>query len=237
VSERRYSEGEVAEIFQRASEAQNAAVMGTGRSDGMTLRELQEIGREVGIAPDLIARAARALGTRTPDAERRLLGIPFGVGHTVDLERPLTDEEWHRVVVDLRETFDARGRLSDDGAFKQWTNGNLEVLLEPTGDGQRLRMRTRKGNAIASFVSGGVLLGVAAFSFVDMTVAGELAQRLPGLLTLLGVGGGLVGFNAIRLPTWARLRRAQMHEIGERVTDALAPPEPPTATPRSPSSS
>jgi hypothetical protein len=59
-----------------------------------------------------------------------------------------------------------------------------------------------------------------------MTVSNELAQRLPGLLTMLGVGGGLVGFNAIRLPAWARLRRTQMREIGERLTEATAlPPE------------
>jgi len=227
VSERRYSEDEVAQIFERASETPSSALTTSRGSDGPTLAQLQDIGREVGIAPDLIARAARSLDVRASGGGRRLLGLPIGVGHTVELARPLTDEEWHRLVVDLRETFDARGRLSDDGAFKQWTNGNLEVLLEPTSTGQRLRMRTRKESAVGMLGSGLILLGVAGVAAVDMTVSNELAQRLPGLLTMLGVGGGLVGFNAIRLPAWARLRRTQMQEIGERVTEATAlPPEP-----------
>ncbi|MEX2049287.1 MAG: hypothetical protein WEB90_06895 [Gemmatimonadota bacterium] len=226
MSERRYSEDEVAQIFERASETRSSALSKSHGSEGLTLAELQDIGSEVGIAPDLVARAARSLDVRAPDGGRRLLGLPIGVGHTVELDRPLTDEEWHRLVVDLRETFDARGRLSDDGAFKQWTNGNLEVLLEPTATGQRLRMRTLKRNAIGMLGSGLILLGIAAVAAVDMTVSNELAQRLPGLLTMLGIGGGLVGINAIRLPAWARLRRSQMREIGERLTEATAlPPE------------
>jgi hypothetical protein len=227
MSDRRYDEEEVAQIFERATEAQEVAVRRSHLGEGFTLAELQEIGAGAGIAPELVARAARSLEVEGASKGRRLLGLPIGVAHTVELARPLSEEEWQHLIVDLRETFDARGRLSGEGAFKQWTNGNLEVLLEPMPTGQRLRMRTLKRNAVGMLGSGLVLLVIAAVSAVDMTLSGELAQRLSGLLTLLGVGGGLVGFNAIQLPAWARLRRRQMQEIGERITDALAsPPEP-----------
>ncbi len=73
-----------------------------------------------------------------------------------------SDEEWERLVVDLRETFDARGIVRHDGALKQWTNGNLQVLLEPDEKGHRVRLRTTKGDARGMMVGGLVMFGSAA---------------------------------------------------------------------------
>ena len=114
----------------------------------MTLAQLQEIGREVGIAPVMVAEAAKAIDLLGRPMSRYFLGLPIGVGRTVNLDRKLSDEEWERFVVDLRETFDARGRLKSEGSFRQWTNGNLQALLEPTPTGQQVRLRTLKGAAL-----------------------------------------------------------------------------------------
>jgi hypothetical protein len=216
MSERRYSEDEVAEIFERATEAQKLAVRPSSSSEGLTLKELQDIGHDVGISPEVVASAARSLEVRSPSPRRTLLGLPIGVGHAVELERPLTDSEWHRLVVSMRETFDARGKLKDEGAFKQWTNGNLEVLLEPTPTGQRLRLRTLKGNATGMIVVGAAHLGFAAFVLVEMLATGTLGERFVGLVTVLAIGLGLLVPAVVRLPGWARLRQRQMEEIAER---------------------
>lgn len=217
MSERRYSEDEVAEIFERATEEQHKlAVRPSSPSEGLTLQELQDIGRDVGISHELVASAARSLEVAAPSPQRKLLGLPIGVGRTVELERPLTDSEWHQLVVDIRETFDARGRLKDEGAFKQWTNGNLEVLLEPTAAGQRLRMRTLKGSATGMIVGGGAMLGFSAFILVEMLATGTLADRFVGLVTIVAIGLGLLAPTVLQLPGWARLRRSQMESIAER---------------------
>ena len=216
MSERRYSEDEVAEIFERATEAQKLAVRPSSSSEGLTLKELQDIGREVGVTPEVVASAARSLEVRSPSPRRTFLGLPIGVGHAVELEQPLTDSEWHRLVVSMRETFDARGKLKDEGAFKQWTNGNLEVLLEPTPTGQRLRLRTLKGNATGMIVVGAAHLGFAAFVLVEMLATGTLGERFVGLVTVLAIGLGLLVPAVVRLPGWARLRQRQMEEIAER---------------------
>lgn len=221
MTERRYSDEEVAEIFERASDAQSTrgrALPPSPDGDGLTLPELEDIGREVGIPAHLIQQAARSLYVADHTRGRQLLGMPIGVSHSIDLERPLTEEEWHRLVVDLRETFDARGRLRDDGAFKQWTNGNLEALLEPTRTGQRLRLRTLKGNAIRSMGVGAIMLGFAGVLTVTSLLHGDLAGALPGVLIPLAIGLGMVGGNVLRLPAWARLRRRQMQEVAERLT-------------------
>ena len=231
MSERRYSEQEVAEIFERATEAQKLGVLPSSSSEGLTLEELQDIGRDVGISPEVVAGAARSLELAAPSPRRTLLGLPIGVGHAVELERPLTDSEWHQLVVSVRETFDARGKLRDEGAFRQWTNGNLEVLLEPTPAGQRLRLRTRKGNATGMVVGGGAMLGVAAFVFVEMLATGTLGDRFVGLVTLVAIGLGLLVPAVVQLPAWARLRQRQMEEIAERAL--LMASSPPTRSPDS----
>ena len=240
MSERRYDDREVAEIFEHATEAhQKGALRPSNAAEGLTLAELKEIGRDVGIAPELVEHAARALDAAPPARGRTVLGLPIRVGHTIELPRRLTEEEWQRLVVNLRDTFDARGRLRDDGAFKQWTNGNLEVLLEPTPAGQRLRMRTYKESAMGLILGGGITLTIAVVALMAalMGMGREIGERLPGLVTLFAVGSGLLGAGALQLPAWARLRQSQMEAIAERAAlMAGSDPEDRGAT-RSPGSS
>jgi hypothetical protein len=220
MAERRYNEDEVAAIFKTAAEQQQAATSASSAggpltplasSQGMTLAQLQDIGREVGIPADMVARAAGALDRLGEPTVRRFLGFPIGVGRTVDLGRKLTDAEWERLVVDLRETFDARGRLKEEGSFRQWTNGNLQALLEPTASGHRLRLKTIKGEARPYLIVGLSMIAVTAYALLrGASGASEMSFALLGL--------GLIGWMAIRLPGWARERRHQMEEIALRLT-------------------
>jgi hypothetical protein len=218
MSERRFNEQEVAEIIERAAESPGGALRQASASEGMTLAQLKEIGREVGIAPDAMERAARSIDLADRRTDRRLLGLPVGVGLTADLGRKLSDEEWQRLVVDLRETFDARGRVREEGSFRQWTNGNLQVLIEPTPGGNQVRMRTFKQDSQVFIGVGLGLLGLAAVAFVAKVMAGvDSAQLLPRILPLAFIGAGMGVFGALRLPRWARERRAQMESVVARL--------------------
>src|SRR5437867_4980768 len=176
MTERRFNEAEVAEIFQRATEAQQSGKRLVPLSEGMTLGDLQDIGRQVGLSPELIAQAAKSIDRAGRPTSRTFLGLPIGVGRTVDLDRRLTDQDWERLVVDLRETFDARGTLRHEGSFRQWTNGNLQALLEPTESGQRLRLRTVKGDAFGLIAGGLTLMGVAAALLVTAALRGGIGD-------------------------------------------------------------
>jgi hypothetical protein len=140
--DRRYSDEEVAEIFRSAAEGPRTPGLQLPYHDGLTLADPQEIGREVGISPDAVAKAANALDLRGRVVSRTFLGLPIGVERTVALNRWLTDAEWERLVVELREVFNAQGTLKSYGSLRQWTNGNLHALLEPTPTGHRLRLGT-----------------------------------------------------------------------------------------------
>lgn len=234
MTDRRFTEAEVASIFERATESAPRAQRQLGSGEGMTLAELQSIGREVGIAPDAIARAALTLGQGAQPVARTLLGIPIGVGRTVELGRRLTDDEWERIVVDLRETFDARGTVKQDGSLRQWTNGNLQALLEPTPTGHRIRLRTVKREASTLMLTGLGLFGAGATLITAAVLRGAVGDigMLSSLSFLATSGAVMFGFNALRLPAWARLRQQQMDGVAERVAVIAASPpadEPPAA--------
>ena len=225
MTQRRYSEDEVAAIFERATETGPNALARSSSADGLTLAQVQEIGREVGIPADAITRAAGSLEIADAGRERTLFGLPLGVERIVPLQRPLTESQWEHLVVDLRETFDARGTVSSDGSLRQWTNGNLQALHEPTPSGARLRLRTMKGNAIAAVTGGLGMFVVASGGLLAATAQGVDDRGMLVALGALGVAGAGMFISSIaRLPGWARARRAQMELIAARVALAISPP-------------
>ena len=112
----------------------------------------------MGVEPGRIAEAALAVvskGEVLPN--RTFLGVPVSVGRVVDLPRVLTDREW--------------------------TNGNLHVFLEPTATGDRLRLRTRKGSAMAVFAMGaaGLVIGLALMTLFVLEDLGRASLVFPTL--------------------------------------------------------
>src|SRR5213592_1870714 len=216
--ERRYNDKEIAAIFRAATEAPAPQSQPDVPSDeGLTLTDLQAIGREVGIAPEAVAQAVRALDSRVGAAARTFLGLRIGVSRTVNLNRRLTDEEWERLVVQLREVFNARGRTRSDGSLRQWTNGNLQVLLEPTATGHRLRFGTVHGAARASMGAGLAVFGVTATVAVATAISGHLGDAIPEIVLLLAAGMAMIVNGALRLPGWARLRGRQMDALAAQI--------------------
>lgn len=219
MAERTYSDEEIAAIFEKASKAEATGVPMSGDGKGLSLAALQDIGREVGLSPEAISEAARSLEQTGRPASRRFLGLPIGVGRTVEFDRPLSEADWEGLVADLRTTFDARGTVRYDGPFRQWTNGNLQALLEPTATGHRLRLQTMKGDSRALMTGGATVLGGAAATAIAVAVAGSLNN--PGTLTGVGfmalMGIGMFAAGVLRVPGWARERRAQIEEVLARL--------------------
>ncbi len=217
MTDRRYNDKEMTAIFRAATEGSQNPQREVPTEEGLTLTELQAIGREVGISPTAVAQAAQALDVRQGAASRTILGLPIGVARTVNLNRRLTDHEWEQLVVQLREVFDARGTTRSDGSFRQWTNGNLQVLLEPTETGHRLRFRTVHGAARASIAAGLAALGVTATVAIATGVSGHVGDAMSGIVFLLAAGVGMILNGAIRLPSWARLRGRQMDALAAQM--------------------
>ena len=114
--ERQYNEDEVAAIFKQATADQKSAQPQLPPGGGLLLAELEEIGKEAGITPEYIARAAASLDRIGPiPSPAKAFGVPISVARTVELPGPLSDQAWHRLVADLRETFQATGEVRQEG--------------------------------------------------------------------------------------------------------------------------
>jgi hypothetical protein len=223
--DRRYRDDEIAAIFEAAATAKESGRRASSAAGGLTLTELQSIGRDVGVPPERIAEAAAALDRgRDMLPRRRDLGMPISTGRTVDLPRAPTAREWDLLVGELRRTFNAKGKDSSRGDLRSWSNGNLQAHIEPTETGYQLRIGTLKGDAAAvnRLGIGGMLAGLVVFGVVTATSGLDLA----GPLVLGGMGAAALTYNAVRLPRWARERERQMEHIAARVRAIVARADP-----------
>ena len=219
--DRRYSEAEIAAIFDRAAHAQEQASRGATHG-GLTLAELHEVGRAAGIDPAFVDRAAAAVRMEGPTPRpTKVLGQTVSVARVTALPGPFTDADWAALVADLRTTFEAEGTVRVDDAGRRWSNGNLRVHVEPAADGHRLRLQTRNATAQGQ-LQAGVMGGASAlFLFVVQMSAGgpDLADTLAvwGLIAVIAMV--LSGIALYSLPAWRQERETQMEAVAGRALE------------------
>jgi hypothetical protein len=233
-TERRFSDDEVAYILERAAAADptsgddTQALTTTDRaaSAGMTVAQLQEIAAEVGLSAAAIADAARAVerGDLHPTQRRTYLGMPIGVGRTIQFDREVTDAEWERMVVALRETFQARGKTAREGTLRSWSNGNLHAMLEPTATGHRLRLQTRNEGMLGLLALGVGTLGISGimatmFAMSNLPRHTQQPLVIPAIFAVFGLAA--IVRTAVRLPSWARERAGQMERFADTASRIL----------------
>lgn len=222
---RRYEDQEVRRIFDLATRGDGPGAPPLLSPEGLTLSELQDVGREVGLEPDRIAHAALVL-----DAGREVLprgtslGMPTSVGRTVQLPRPVTDREWELLISELRETFGAKGRVTSHGGLREWSNGNLHAFVEPTETGHRLRLTTFKSSAMAVNAMGAGMIAFALMILIVLLGKGDPGGRFVVPLFFSLFGGGLLASNVVGLPRWADERERQMEYIANRAKALLGAP-------------
>ena len=210
---RTFSEDEARDVFARAAREQQAADEAAETGAGLTLGELQEIGRASGLDPARVAAAARTVALGEPEASRTALGpVPTGVRRTAFLAEPPTDALWERLVADARRTVGAPGRIRTAGDAREWRNGNLRMALEPAGDGSRLSFRSDRRAARTLLAASLVLAAIGLF----VAVAGVDGLE-PGL-TVAVVATLAAALVALRQRGWAETRERQMAEVAERAS-------------------
>ncbi len=215
MNDRKYREDEVRKIFKLAT-TERVAKTPAPPSEGLTLAEIQSIGREVGVDGAVIARAAASLDAAALEHRRSLLGAPVEVGRVVPLDRAMTDHEWEQTVALLRSTFRARGDLTGHGTLREWRNGNLFASHEPAGDGYRLRIGTKKGDVAGFAALGGMGVLTSAVILAEHIFVGSPTSLLPSI-TFGAFGVSALAANLLRLPPWARRREQQMAHIAATI--------------------
>jgi hypothetical protein len=224
-NQRRYQDHEIREILDLAIGQDDAPARSLRTVDGLTLPELQDVGREVGLAPDRITQAVAAFeGRGEPVPRGTRLGLPMSVGRVVPLARDPSEREWELLVAELRSTFGGKGELTSHGGLREWTSGTLHAFVEPTETGHRLRLTDSREMALGGIAVGGSFLALALLIFVVLLgkVDPGFKFAVPVFFSL--IGGGLIAGSTMTLPGWAREQERRMEHIGRRAAALLASP-------------
>lgn len=225
--ERKFQDNEVREILDLAIGQEDSAAPTLPASDGLTLRELEEVGREVGLSPIRISQAIETFERRGKSVARTTaLGLPTTVGSIVSLPRDLSEREWERLIAELRTTFGVRGEVLSHGSLREWSNGTLHAFVEPVETGYRLRLTDSREAALgAGILVGGFLLAFALLILLVLLGRDNAGSRLFVPL-FFGLGGSAaIGLTAKALPGWAGEQEKRMEHICGFATSMLSSPE------------
>ena len=196
---KRFSEADARRIFALAAERQHEA----GQEEpGLTLEELEEVGRAAGLDPAFVREAAAdALRPEPVRLTRTVLGVPTEIRRERFVRGEVTDEAWAQVVMDLRQRFNKAGVVTEIGPVREWRSvaGDnrqaVVVTLTAERDGTRAVVeRTQTQMALGFGIGTGTnaLMGLLflLFSLVETGTPGLIvpAMVLLGFAALFGAG-------------------------------------------------
>ncbi len=125
-SDRRYTDQEVALVLQRAAEIEEQRSTSSLGTRGLTLRELHEIAREVGLSPDVINEALSTLTVRARARGSSLLGAPLSHKLVRGVPGNLGKEALPHLIHVIENHVDATGTVTDALGIVRWTSVSRE---------------------------------------------------------------------------------------------------------------
>ena len=215
-SERRFSEKEVALVLRHASEME-AQTSGAGA--GLSLRELEDIAAEVGIAPELVRRAVADL-----DRGPRRNPLAGAASHEVIRAVPgeLGREEMARLIQLVDRKSDLVGEVSEALGTTRWTardrfRATQVAITSAKGETtvrvvERATSRLRRALHAAPTVSGAAL---AVGVFGQLSPSGAAAAGLAALGAALGALAGRLLWGRLSRDRAARVDRLAAELAGE----------------------
>lgn len=217
---RRYTDREVALVLKRASEMEEKREVTPGGGAGLTLAQLEEIARDVGLDPELVARAARELDTRGRARAAGLLGPPATQKSVLAVPGRL-DEEGLRALIQVVD-----GQVSADGLVTEalgtvrWTATDrfhsTQVTVSPVGEETRVQVTERYNARVRPLVHG---LPAAWGGMAGVGIGAGIGLVGAPLVAAIGVGAA-VGLGIGRL-VWLGLSARSGRGV-RRLGDALA---------------
>lgn len=196
MTEKRFDDEEVALILRRALETDGDRSDGTG----LTLRQLKEIGLEVGIDPARMEAAALAV-----QAEGRVGRSAHGrvtARYDVLVEGELPPERRADIVRAIRDAMGRQGVVTSELGALSWK-------AQDAFGGRYVTVSTNQGNtrieALGNFRDG-ALVTAAGGGTVGMALTAMVLKGV-GALAVLGVGTPLALAAGATLPAWLMYRR------------------------------
>ena len=199
MSDRRFADREVALVLRRAVELERESPSGA-TTKGVSLEELQDIAREVGIDPGLVTRAVEQLDGRGGLEPLALLGPPDVRRETRALPADLSKEQVRELIRIVDDTVSAQGSVTEALDAVRWNatgrKKSTRVSLEPGESETTLHVEERYADHIRAVchlvpLIYGLMGGLITAANMGLTPVVMAGGALLGGATGYGLGAGL----------------------------------------------
>lgn len=208
MSSEEFTDEEVRTIMERAARQQQASeARGLKPGGGTSLESLEEIATEVGIDAGYVKAAARELTLKRDAAPAATV---LGVARRTDVVRvvpgTVSDEEWGRIVSEVRRMSAATGTVSEFGQVREWVSSHaapsagmpIQVRLEPVEGGTLISLGqdTLQAGMMPGVMGGSMMAAVVALMIVmgfnGATGPLVLVTAIFAAIAVAMAGGGLL---------------------------------------------
>jgi hypothetical protein len=203
MSEKRYSEDELAAILQ------DAAQRSTSVDKSYTLAEIQQIASEAEIAPEHIANAAGSLAAASPTPTSLLAGAASGFQLVRRTSRPATAAEILDALSLARQHLGETGATSEIAGGSEWRHdsgfSSSVVSIVPDADGTVIRIDSRADGQGFVLGAGAVVASIAVGFAASSTVAPTFSALAAGLALIPSLAIARAAWNRSMLGSRRRL--------------------------------
>lgn len=235
-SKHRFDRDEISRILKRAVELEHNDNTSDNEREGLTLEELQQVSREVGIDPKYVKLAIGEMKEPVQSPVANLLGGPFKYNITQMAEGVLTDEEWEEVVSEIRRIHGGIGNTSKLGKTFEWEQrkqevGYIQIALSPKKETTKIHINVNyRQYATLVYVFSGIFGITLSGILFDGSSLSNLTQFL------IGTSGMLTLFTGARfyLSNWMKKKHDIYTNLIRRFREMLGS-EPDTQTEHEPS--
>jgi hypothetical protein len=222
-SDRRFTDQEVALVLQRAAEIEEQRSLGSTSARGLTLHELHEIAREVGLSAEVIDEAVTAVRAGVRPHRALLLGAPLSSRLVRGVPGRLEEDALQRLIRVIEDHVDATGTVTEALGTVRWTSVSrghkfdrtTQVSLSSTDEETQIQVVQRYPSglrAVLHFLPG---------TWGGMLGAGVAASVGIAPLAVIGVTAGAAVLGAsIGRTIWQTIARRSEREV-QRIATQL----------------
>lgn len=232
MTDRRFTDREIGLILRRAVELEeNSPSAGLPAARGLTLEELQDIGRDAGIDPSMVALAAQELDGRKGLEPLTPMG-PSGARRAVrTIPGKLPEEVTSELMRIVDREVEAQGTVGEALGGVRWTSNtrflSTQVSVEPSGNDTLLRVEERFSDAVRGPLHGipaawGLVIGLAV-GLEELALALPLAIVISAIAALVGWGVGDLVWRGASARSRKRVA-ALTEQLATEATRLLPPP-------------
>ncbi len=240
---KRFGDGEVKQILQRAAESQLEKPTEEG---ALSLGSVQQIGAQIGISPERVREAVRGVDAPAPEAQK---GGIFGTSAKIDYElvvdRQIAEDEYETVLEEIRGTMGEVGRINPTlGKSLSWNSLSFQHTLEGSGRLTHVMVSPKQGKTKIRITEGGGvhtglfmgttvmggILGVGLAELIGTALGNTSGVGIEGLLVVAATAGGSYLVSRMIFRSMMAKRRRTLSNLMHRLSASVSQTEGETPT-------